>query len=188
LFYLHKSNSSNTVGVLINDRVTFYPYFILKDLAGVAGVLVIYSIVVLYFPNVLGHSDNYIEANPLVTPSHIVPEWYFLPFYAILRGIPNKLGGVICMFSAILIFFFMPFIDKNLYFSPRFNPVYGIMFFFFSLNTIFLGWLGGKPVEYPYTCFSIFFTFCYFLYILITLPFFSLLLNYIQNKNDLPLP
>jgi len=106
LIILHEQGSSAPVTSRVSDKISFYPYFYIKDLLGLLVILFILSYLVFFSPDLLGHPDNYIEANPLVTPPHIVPEWYFLPFYAILRSIPNKLGGVVLMFLSILIFFF----------------------------------------------------------------------------------
>jgi quinol-cytochrome oxidoreductase complex cytochrome b subunit len=106
------------------DRVAFYPYFYVKDLFGFLIFLLLFSIILFFYPDMLGHPDNYIRANALVTPAHIVPEWYFLPFYAILRSIPNKLGGVACMGLALVIFFVVPFIHTPTIKNPRFKPLY----------------------------------------------------------------
>ena len=103
-----------------------------------------------FFPNLLGHSDNYIEANPMVTPVHIVPEWYFLPFYAILRSIPDKLFGVIAMLGAILIWLFLPFYTRSYIRSGLFRPYYKILFWFLVGNFFILVWIGAKPVAYPF--------------------------------------
>lgn len=113
LFFLHAVGSTNPTGLYHSDKIPFYPYFFLKDAIGFFVFLFTYSVFVFYFPNTLGHFDNYIEANPFVTPTHIVPEWYFLPFYAILRSIPDKLGGVLCMVIAILILILLPFLDNQ---------------------------------------------------------------------------
>jgi ubiquinol-cytochrome c reductase cytochrome b subunit len=129
LSLLHLEGSSNPLGVCSkSDKVSFYPYFYLKDLFGLMVFMTIFSYIVFFYPNLLGHPDNYIRANALVTPTHIVPEWYFLPFYAILRSIPDKLGGVACMGAALVIFFVVPFIYTNDVKSPQFKPIYSFFF------------------------------------------------------------
>jgi len=111
---LHTQGSSNPGGLpFAGDKIAFYPYFWAKDVAGWLGFLAIYFVIVFYYPNVLGHSDNYIPANPIVTPAHIVPEWYFLPLYAVLRSIPDKLGGVIAIFGAIIALAVLPFVTAG---------------------------------------------------------------------------
>ena len=129
LVLLHTSGSSNPLGINSSqDKISFYLYFFLKDAVGLALALVFYVILIHFYPNLLGHSDNYIQANPLVTPTHIVPEWYFLPFYAILRAIPNKIGGVVAMLGAILILFIIPFIDRSPIRTPRVRPIFNFFF------------------------------------------------------------
>ena len=117
-------------------------------------------------PNSLGHSDNYIPANPLVTPPHIVPEWYFLPFYAILRSIPDELGGVIAMISAILILLLLPIINTSNVCSTKFRPIFGVLYWFLAADFILLGWIGQKPVESPYIEIGMVATLVYFLFLL----------------------
>jgi len=125
LLALHEHGSNNPIGVSSDvDKVTFHPYFTVKDVFGAILFAIFFSLFVFFAPNVLGHSDNYIEANPLVTPHSIVPEWYFLAFYAILRAIPNKLGGVIAMVSAILILLLMPLLHVSKIRSAPFRPFY----------------------------------------------------------------
>ena len=122
----------------------------------------------------LGHADNYIEANALVTPSHIVPEWYFLPFYAILRSIPNKLGGVVCMGAALGILFVLPQLDKKLYFIQQvivFSPVQRILFWFYVACVFILGWIGAQPVEIPYLQIGLGATVYFFIYFIFFLRF-----------------
>src|SRR5690606_35536005 len=112
------------------DYVSFYPYFYVKDLFAFLGFATFFSFFVFFYPNLLGYSDNYIPANPLVTPAHIVPEWYFLPFYAILRSIPNKLGGVLAMMRAILILLLLPLINTSEVRSSRFRPIFAVAYWF----------------------------------------------------------
>jgi len=137
---------------------------------------------VFYIPNYLGHADNYIPANPSVTPAHIVPEWYFLPFYAILRAIPNKLGGVIAMFGSIAILAFLPWLDTSRVRSTAYRPLYKQFFWVFVAVTVFLGWLGAKPADGWYVVAAQIATAYYFIHFLVVLP----LLGFIERP--LPLP
>jgi len=140
LILLHTNGSENPLGLSeSNDKVIFFPYFIVKDLFGLILFLGIFSYFVFFDANTLGHPDNYIRANPLVTPAHIVPEWYFLPFYAILRSIPDKLGGVFCMGLALVILLFLPMLDKSQVRSTRFSVLHKVICFFFVIDIIFLG-------------------------------------------------
>jgi len=151
LSLLHTTGSNNPVGINKHvDTISFYPYFYVKDLLAFLVMLAFLSFFVFFFPNVLGHSDNYIPANPLVTPPHIVPEWYFLPFYAILRSIPDKLGGVVAMISAILILLLLPVINTSQIRSSKFRPFFCAAYWFLVADFILLGWIGQKPVESPY--------------------------------------
>lgn len=168
---LHQEGSGNPLGIeSTSDKINLFPYFIIKDLFGLVGFLIFFSVFLFFFPNVLGHSDNYIEANPMVTPTHIVPEWYFLPFYAILRSIPHKLGGVIAMLFSILILAGLPWLHSTEIRSSRFRPVY--KFFFWTLISccLLLGWIGGMPVENPYILIGQILSFYYFFYFLIVIP------------------
>jgi len=129
LTLLHSVGSNNPLGINKNvDSIPFYPYFYVKDLFSFLLLVALFSFFVFYYPNALGHADNYIPANPLVTPAHIVPEWYFLPFYAILRSIPDKLGGVAAMVGAILILLALPVINTSEIRSSKFRPIYGIFY------------------------------------------------------------
>jgi ubiquinol-cytochrome c reductase cytochrome b subunit len=139
LALLHDVGSQTPVGSHKQDKIGFYPYFYLKDLFAALVVLTIFFYVVFFEPNVLGHPYNYIEADPLSTPAHIVPEWYFLPFYAILRSIPSKLGGVLCMFAAIVVFFLLPFYDSNSSLNSPFFPIHRFIFWVFMYDFIVLG-------------------------------------------------
>jgi ubiquinol-cytochrome c reductase cytochrome b subunit len=179
LSLLHGEGSNNPLGINIKlDTISFYPYFYVKDLFAFFIFITIFSFFLFYYPNALGHSDNYIPANPLVTPPHIVPEWYFLPFYAILRSIPNKLGGVIAMISAILILLILPFINTSIIRSSRFRPVYAPLYWFLVSDFLILGWIGQKPVESPYIEVGMFATAFYFIFFLIVIPF----VGYIENS------
>ena len=151
---LHVTGQGNPDGVEVKDvkkeTVPFTPYATLKDGFGVACFLIFYAWFIFYVPNFLGHSDNYIEAQPLSTPQHIVPEWYYLPFYAILRAIPNKLLGVIALFGSIGILAFLPWLDTSRVRSARYRPLFKQFFWIFVLVAIGLGWLGSKPAEGGY--------------------------------------
>lgn len=151
IILLHLSGSNNPLGINFKDiKIPFHPYFTLKDLFGIIIFFQLYSFFVFFLPNILGHSDNYIPANPLVTPTHIVPEWYFLPFYAILRSVPDKLGGVLLLFAAILVLYILPYIVRVRIRSNAFKPLSRFVFWFIFIDCIILGWIGGKSVEVPF--------------------------------------
>jgi quinol-cytochrome oxidoreductase complex cytochrome b subunit len=171
LILLHLNGSSNPLGLVYSsDKIAFYPFFYVKDLFAFFSFILFFSIFVFFYPNLLGHPDNYIEANALVTPPHIVPEWYFLPFYAILRSIPDKLGGVVCMGFAIVSLAFLPVLNMTPIANARFRPLFKIFYWFFIVDVILLGWLGAKPVEAPYILLGQLATFYYFFFILILIP------------------
>lgn len=171
LTLLHKDGSNNPLGINVHvETIPFYPYFYVKDLLAFLSFIIFFSFFVFFYPNSLGHSDNYIVANSLVTPPHIVPEWYFLPFYAILRSIPNKLGGVIAMISAILILLLLPFINTSNIRSSKFRPIFSIIYWFLVSDFLILGWLGQKPVEDPYISVGFWCTVFYFLILLVFIP------------------
>ena len=175
---LHQHASNNPLGISSNiDKIPFHPYFTYKDVFGFFLFGIFFAYFVYFDPNVLGHPDNYIPANPLVTPAHIVPEWYFLPFYAILRSIPSKLGGVIAMVGAILILLVLPFVHTSEVRSSSFRPIAKKLFWFFVADVIILGWIGGKPVEEPYILTGQLATIFYFSYFVILTP----LVGYIEN-------
>lgn len=168
---LHEHASNNPLGFNSNvDKIPFHPYYTYKDLLGFLVFFAIFAFFVSFAPNVLGHPDNYIPANPLVTPAHIVPEWYFLPFYAILRSIPSKLGGVIAMVGAILILLTLPFLHTSEIRSSSFRPIQKRIFWVFVLDVLILGWIGGLPVEKPYILIGQIATVLYFTYFLIITP------------------
>lgn len=165
ILFLHENGSTNPMGISLKlDKIPFSPYYIWKDLLGILFFFFIFFIFVFFFPNLLGHTDNYIQANPLVTPTHIVPEWYFLPFYAILRSIPNKLGGIIVLFLVMFVLFVLPYLGAYVGFVRGKNFFYLNKFFFwlFVVCCFLLGWLGGEPVEYPYLDLGEFLTFYFF--------------------------
>jgi cytochrome c oxidase subunit II len=179
LIALHDSaGSSNPLGVSGNyDRLPFAPYFIFKDLITIFLFLLVLSVLVFFLPNLLGDSENYVMANPMQTPPAIVPEWYLLPFYAILRSIPNKLLGVIAMFSAILILLAMPFTDLSRSRGIQFRPISKIAFFIFVGNFLILMQLGAKHVESPFIEFGQISTVIYFAHFLIIVPLIGLFEN-----------
>jgi ubiquinol-cytochrome c reductase cytochrome b subunit len=183
LSLLHTVGSNNPLGVNTNvDSVSFYPYFYVKDLLAFFILIALFSFFVFFYPNALGHSDNYIPANPLVTPPHIVPEWYFLPFYAILRSIPDKLGGVAAMGGAILILLLLPHINTSEIRSAKFRPIYAISYWFFAANFLLLGWIGQKPVESPFIEIGMFSTFLYFFFIIVLVPVIGILEKYLLKS------
>ena len=171
LALLHEEGANNPLGISGKaDQIAFYPYFHVKDLFGLVLFSIFFAYFIFYNPNVLGHPDNYIPANPMVTPPHIVPEWYFLPFYAILRSIPDKLGGVLAMFASIGILLALPFITNPPLRGSAFRPIYRLGFWFIVGNTCLLGWIGCQPVEDPYIMIGQCATFFYFFYFLVFLP------------------
>ena len=183
LIALHDSaGSGNPLGVSGNsDRLPFAPYFIFKDLITIFILIIVLSIFVFFMPNMLGDSENYVMANPMQTPPAIVPEWYLLPFYAILRSIPNKLLGVIAMFSAILILLVMPFTDLSGTRGIQFRPFSKIAFYMFVANFLLLLQLGAKHVESPFIELGQICTAYYFAHFLIIVPVVSLLENSFIN-------
>ncbi|MFM7084759.1 MAG: cytochrome bc complex cytochrome b subunit [Hyphomicrobium sp.] len=182
---LHVSGQNNPTGLDIKSKsetVPMYPFAIAKDAVGLFAFLIVFAWFIFFMPDYLGHADNFNMANPLVTPPHIVPEWYFLPFYAILRAIPSKLGGVVAMFSAVLIMLFVPWLDTSRVRSAKYRPLYKWFFWFFVFTCVALGWLGSKPAEQPYVLWAQIFTFCYFAFFLLVLP----ILGLIETPKDLP--
>lgn len=176
LALLHNEGSNNPLGINTNtDNIPFYPYFYVKDLFAFFILALMFSFFVFFYPNVLGHSDNYIPANPLSTPAHIVPEWYFLPFYAILRSIPDKLGGVVAMISAILVLLLLPVINTSKVRSSKFRPIFGIAYWFLVSDFVILGWIGQKPVESPYIEIGMGATVFYFMFLLILVPLIGII-------------
>jgi len=163
--------SGNPMGVDgTNDRMTFYPYFYVKDLYGRLVVWTFFAGFVFFAPNLLGHPDNYIPANPMVTPPHIVPEWYFLMYYAILRSIPHKLRGVVAMLFALVGLMLLPHINTSEVRSATFRPIYRPLYWFFIVDCLILGWIGQKVVEYPYIQIGQVATRYYFAFLLVLIP------------------
>jgi quinol-cytochrome oxidoreductase complex cytochrome b subunit len=184
LVALHTTKSNNPLGIDVKgpqDTIPFHPYYTIKDLFGIGVLLLVYLAVVFFAPNFFGEPDNYVPANPLVTPPHIVPEWYFLPFYAILRAIPDKLGGVVAMFGAIIILFFLPWIDSSKVRSAKFRPIFKQIFWIFLVVCLILGYCGSQPPEGQVVLVGRVATAAYFL-------FFPLLwiLGKVEKPNPLP--
>jgi|TARA_B110000483_G_C18145783_1_gene523409 quinol-cytochrome oxidoreductase complex cytochrome b subunit len=182
---LHTHGSNNPLGIDKKgpqDSIPFHPYYTIKDLFGLSFVLTIFAFVVFFAPDYLGHPDNYIPADPLKTPAHIVPEWYFLPFYAILRAVPDKLGGVIAMISAILILFALPWLDTSKVRSATFRPIYKKLYWFLVVDIIVLTWIGGSPAEGHFILIGRLATIYYFAHFLILMP----LVGVIETPKPLP--
>nr|YP_010021208.1 cytochrome b [Schizoneuraphis gallarum]QOK36249.1 cytochrome b [Schizoneuraphis gallarum] len=168
LFFLHLTGSNNPLGINSNfDKIYFSPYFIIKDLIGLIMFLWLFLILTLIFPYLLNDHNNFIMANPMITPNHIQPEWYFLFSYSILRAIPNKLGGVMALILSILILMIMPLLNNKKFLSNKFYPCNKMMFWIFTMTFFMLTWIGMKPVEYPFITMSQFFTLIYFSYFFI---------------------
>jgi ubiquinol-cytochrome c reductase cytochrome b subunit len=176
LVALHIHGSNNPTGLDVKspkDTIPFHPYYTVKDFFGFGFYFLIFAFFIFYEPNYLGHPDNYIPANPMVTPPHIVPEWYFLPFYAILRAVPSKLGGVVLMFGAIIIMFFLPWLDRSPVRSANYRPYYRIAFWLFVVDALILGYVGGQPAEEPFLTISRVAAAYYFFHFLVIVPWVS---------------
>ena len=185
LWALHTSKSNNPLGIDVKsekDTLPFHPYFTTKDLVGFGVFFIILAYWVFFNPNYMGHPDNYIPANPLVTPPHIVPEWYFLPFYAILRAVPDKLGGVVLMLGAILILFVIPWLDTSRVRSATFRPVYKGFFWIFVVNGLVLGWIGANPPEGAYIIIGRIATIYYFAHFILVMP----IVGWFEKPKPLP--
>jgi len=185
LSLLHKEGSNNPLGINTNlETIPFYPYFYVKDLLFFFIFLAVFSFFLFFYPNTLGHPDNYIPANPLVTPPHIVPEWYFLPFYAILRSIPDKLGGVAAMGGAIVILLALPIINTSKIRSSKFRPIFRFLYWFWVADFLILGWIGQKPVESPYVEVGVCATIFYFVFLLIVIPVVGLIEEFLLKQSS----
>jgi ubiquinol-cytochrome c reductase cytochrome b/c1 subunit len=174
---VHVAGQNNPTGIELRkgkDTVPFTPYATVKDIFGTTVFLIFYAWFVFYIPNYLGHADNYIPANPAVTPAEIVPEWYYLPFYAILRAIPDKLLGVIALFASIAVLAFLPWLDTSRVKSARYRPLFARFFWGFVITCVGLGWLGTKSPEGIYLTLSRLLTFYYFAFFLLVLPVLGL--------------
>nr|AXS65849.1 cytochrome b [Histeroidea sp. 3 KM-2017] len=165
LILLHQTGSNNPLGTTLSiDKIPFHPYFSIKDILGYMITLFLLILLIIINPYMLSDPDNFIAANPLVTPAHIQPEWYFLFAYAILRSIPNKLGGVIALILSIAILFVIPFINYKKMQGNQFYPINQLLFWCFTAMVLLLTWIGARPVEYPYINVGQFLTIIYFLY------------------------
>uniref|UniRef100_A0A6H0N2K0 Cytochrome b n=1 Tax=Pseudoplites inexpectatus TaxID=2547838 RepID=A0A6H0N2K0_9CUCU len=175
LLFLHQTGSMNPLGTNSNiDKVPFHPYFTFKDILGFIIMTLTLTILTLSNPYLLGDPDNFTPANPLVTPVHIQPEWYFLFAYAILRSIPNKLGGVIALVMSIAILYSLPFTNKKSYLSNQFYPINKVLFWSLTNVIILLTWIGARPVEDPYIMVGQIMTILYFMYFIINPPLANL--------------
>ncbi len=175
---LHVPGNNNPAGIDVKtkkDTVPFHPYMTVKDTFSAMLFIIVLSWFVFYMPNYLGHADNYVPANPSVTPSHIVPEWYFLPFYAILRAIPNALLGVIAMFASIAVLAFLPWLDTSRVRSGSYRPLFKLFFWLFAIVCVGLGYLGAMPAEGAYVIWARILTALYFAHFLVFLPLLGLL-------------
>jgi ubiquinol-cytochrome c reductase cytochrome b subunit len=182
LIALHQHGSNNPNGVSSNgDRFAMHPYFIFKDLVTILFFFLVLSVIVFFYPNLMGHSDNYIPADPMVTPASIVPEWYLLPFYAILRSIPNKLLGVLAMFGSLLILLILPLTDLSRIRGSQFRPAMKLAFWFFVVNFIILMWIGSQHPESPYVEIGQVSTAFYFLWFLLIVPVIGLVENTLMD-------
>ncbi|PWC48396.1 cytochrome bc complex cytochrome b subunit [Azospirillum melinis] len=182
---LHVCGSNNPLGIDPKgpqDTVPFNPYVTLKDGFAVVIFLIVFAVFVFFMPNYMGHPDNYIPANPLVTPAHIVPEWYFLPFYAMLRAIPDKLGGVLAMFGSIALLAFLPWLDRSKVRSCKFRPVYRQFFWILAIDALILGYAGAMPAEGSWLLIARIGTFYYFFHFLVLLP----VLGKLERTRPLP--
>ena len=189
IWALHVTGSNNPIGVsdkVKTDTLPFHPYFTVKDMFAIVVFLIIFGFFLFYLPDALGHADNYIPADPLLTPAHIVPEWYFLPFYAILRAVPDKLAGILLMVGAIGVLFVLPWLDTSRVRSMRFRPVARWFFFIFVFMCFILGWCGAETPDDPVTVMGVntglsFYrlsqiaTLYYFAYFIIILPILGLI-------------
>ena len=174
IWALHVHKSNNPLGVEMKtpkDSIAFHPYYTVKDMFGLGVFLVVFGFWVFYFPNYLGHPDNYIPANPLQTPPHIVPEWYLLPFYAILRAIPSKLGGVIAMVASLGVLFLVPWLDTSRVRSATFRPIFKQFFWLLVADVLVLGYVGAQPPEGIFVHIGRIATAYYFVHFILVLPF-----------------
>ncbi len=185
IWALHHRRSNNPLGIDVKsdkDTIPFHPYYTVRDLFGMGAMLFVLFVFVFFIPNMLGETINYVKANPMQTPPHIVPEWYFLPYYAILRAIPDKLGGVVAMVASIAILFVLPWLDTSKVRSARFRPIYKQLFWVFFADCVVLGWVGAHPAEGVYIVISRICTVYYFAHFLIIMP----ILGKLERPRPLP--
>ena len=186
IWALHIPGNNNPVGIDIKkpskDTVPFSPYIVVKDLYALIIFLIIFTGIVFFVPNILSHPDNYIKANPMVTPTHIVPEWYLLPFYAILRAVPSKLGGVVVMFASLFILMFLPWLDTSKIRSAVFRPLYKVFFWILVIDVIILGYIGANPPEGLYLLVGRIATIYYFVHFILIMPILGF------KEKTIPLP
>ena len=186
LIALHQHGSNNPLGIDHRgpqDTIPFHPYYTVKDMFGLCVFLLFFSIFIFYIPNMLSSADNYIPANPMVTPNHIVPEWYLLPYYAILRSVPNKLFGVILSFGSILLLFLVPWLDTSRVRSARFRPIYKWVYWLLPIDVVALGYVGANPPAGSVVVIGQVATFYYFFHFLILMP----LIGKLETPRPLPI-
>nr|AAR16703.1 cytochrome b [Melloria quoyi] len=182
LTFLHETGSNNPLGIPSDcDKIPFHPYYSIKDMLGFALMLILLATMALFSPNLLGDPENFTPANPLVTPPHIKPEWYFLFAYAILRSIPNKLGGVLALAASVLVLFLIPLLHKSKQRSMTFRPLSQFLFWTLVANLLILTWVGSQPVEHPFIIIGQVASFSYFTIILVLFPIASVLENKMLN-------
>nr|WFG64074.1 cytochrome b [Microtus arvalis] len=182
LLFLHETGSNNPTGLNSDaDKIPFHPYYTVKDFLGVLILLMAFMILTLFFPDILGDPDNYTPANPLNTPPHIKPEWYFLFAYAILRSIPNKLGGVLALILSIVILAFMPLLHTSKQRALTFRPITQTMYWTLVADLLVLTWIGGQPVEYPFIIIGQTASIAYFAIIVIFMPIAGMIENDIMD-------
>jgi len=178
LVSLHEVGSNNPLGIsALSDKIAFHPYLWIKDVFGWLLIGFVYLAFVFYSPKTLGHPDNYVEGNPMVTPAHIVPEWYFLPYYAVLRSIPDKLLGVVAFGGSLAVWLILPFLHTSNVRSSLFRPLFRVFYWLFILDFIILGWIGGNLAESPYLEIGQLATVYYFLFPLVIIPGLGILEN-----------
>ena len=185
IWALHVPGSNNPTGIDIkskSDAISFNPYYTVKDGFAMSMFVILFAAFVFYAPNFMGHPDNYIEADPLVTPPHIVPEWYFLPYYAILRAIPSKLLGVVAMFGSIGLLLFLPWLDTSKVRSARYRPIFKWLLLLFFINAVALGYLGAKPPEGAFLIWGRICTAYYFVFLLVIMP----VVGWIEKPTAMP--
>lgn len=188
ILFLREAKSNNPSGNRLPDFLQFWPYFGAKDFHGLIIFIMVFAFFISFAPNYLGHTDNYIKANPLVTPAHIVPEWYFLPFYAILRSVPDKGFGVFLLLAAILILILLPLYHQPQFRSEAFHEFHKVGFIIFIYNCFVLGWIGGCSIEYPFFFLGQCSTILYFFYLIIYIPVIAWLdILFWENRKNVKL-